>query len=68
MTKLDPAVQALEKLRKDRSALDKKILDAEKKLIAEAKAAAKSAAAPAKKPAAKKPAAKKPAAKPQPKK
>ena len=61
MTNLDQAVAVLDKLRKERSALDKKVQEAEKKLIAEAKAATKAAAkaaAPAKKPAAKKAAAK----------
>ena len=62
MTKVDQMVSALQKLYSKRSALDKQILDGEKKLAAEAKSAAKPAA-PAKKPAAKKPA-KKPAPKP----
>ena len=61
MAKVDQMVSALQKLYSKRSALDKQILDAEKKLTAEAKVAAKPAL-PAKKPAAKKPAAKKPAA------
>jgi hypothetical protein len=63
MAKVEQIVSALEKLYSKRSALDKQIVDAEKKLLAEAKVAAKPAA-PAKKPAAKKAAAKKPAAKP----
>ena len=68
MGKLDQAVAALQKLYANRSALDKKILDAEKKLVTEAKAAAATPKqAAAKKPAAKKPAAKKPAAKAAPK-
>ena len=68
MGKVDQIVTALQKLYSKRSALDKQIVEAEKKLTAEVKAAAKPAA-PAKKPAAKKPAAKKPAAaKPAPKK
>ena len=63
MAKVDQLASALQKLYSKRGALDKQILDAEKKLVAEAKIPAKPAA-PAKKPAAKKPAAKKPAAKP----
>jgi hypothetical protein len=63
MAKVDQMVSSLQKLYSKRSTLDKQIVDAEKKLAVEAKAAAKPAA-PAKKPAAKKPAAKKPAAKP----
>ena len=66
MAKVDQMVIGLQKLYAKRSALDKQIIDAEKKLAAEAKVAAKPAA-PAKKPAAK-PAAKKPAAKPAAKK
>ena len=64
MAKVDQMVLSLQKLYSKRSALDKQIVDAEKKLATEAKVAAKPAA-PAKKPAAKKPAAKakKPAAK-----
>ena len=66
MAKVDQMVSSLQKLYLKRSALDKLIVDAEKKLAAEAKVSAKPAA-PAKKPAAKKsaakPAAKKPAAK-----
>lgn len=70
MVQLVVMAVALEKLCKERNALDKKIAACEKKLVAEAKACAKSA--PGKKPAgkkaavkkaAKKPAAKKPAAK-----
>ena len=61
MAKIEQIVSALQSLYSKRSALDKQIIDAEKKLVAEAKIAAKPAA-PAKKPAAKKPAAKKPAA------
>ena len=60
MAKVDQMATALQKLYSQRGALDKQILNAEKKLVAEAKVAAKPA--PAKKPAAKKPAAKKPAA------
>ena len=68
MAKVDQMVSGLQKLYAKRSALDKQIVDAEKKLAAEAKVAAKPAAAkkPAKKPAkkkAKKPAAPKPAGK-----
>ena len=63
MAKVDQMVTSLQKLYNKRSALDKQIVDAEKKLAAEAKVVAKPAA-PAKKPAAKKPAAKKAAAKP----
>jgi sec-independent protein translocase protein TatB len=63
MAKVDQMVSALQKLYSKRSALDKQILDAEKKLAAEAKVVAKPAG-PAKKPAGKKPAAKKSAAKP----
>ena len=59
MPKIDKTVAALQKLYAKRSALDKQILAAEKKLVDEAKAAAKPA--PVKKPAAKKPAQKKPA-------
>jgi len=55
-------VLALQKLYSKRGALDKQIVDLEKKLVAEVKVAAKPAAA-AKKPAAKKAAGKKPAAK-----
>jgi hypothetical protein len=62
MAKIDQMVLSLQKLYAKRGALDKQIIDAEKKLTAEAKAGAKPAA-PAKKPAAKKPAAKKPVAK-----
>jgi hypothetical protein len=58
MGKIDQMASALEKLYKKRGDLDKQIVAAEKKLVAEANAAAKTAA-PAKKPAAKKPAAKK---------
>jgi len=60
MGKIDQMISSLQKLYSKRSTLDKQIVDAEKKLVAEAKAAAKPAA-PAKKPAAK---ARKPAAKP----
>jgi outer membrane murein-binding lipoprotein Lpp len=60
MGKVDQLVSGLQKLYTKRGALDKQIADAEKKLAAEVKAAAKPAA-PAKKPAAKKAAAKKPA-------
>ena len=68
MGKLDQAVASLQKLYANRDVLNKKILEAEKKLLAEAKAAAAAPKqAPAKKPAAKKPAAKKPAAKAAPK-
>ena len=59
MAKIDQIVSNVQKLYAKRGALDKQIADAEKKLIAEAKAAAKPA--PAKKAASK---AKKPAAKP----
>ena len=62
MAKIDQMVSSLQKLYVKRSSLDKQILDAEKKLVAEAKVAAKPASA-AKKPAKKKSAAKKPAAK-----
>ena len=62
MAKVDQLVSSLQKLYSKRGALDKQIVDAEKKLASEAKIAAKPAA-PAKKPVAKKPAAKKPAAK-----
>ena len=48
---------ALKALLAKRAAIDKQILEAEKKLIAEAEAVGKTAAKPAKKPAAKKPAA-----------
>jgi len=58
MAKVDQIAVTLQKLHSKRSALDKQIADTEKKLVAEAKVAAKPAA-PAKKPAAKKPAAKK---------
>ena len=66
MAKVDQMVSSLQKLYAKRGALDKQIGDAEKKLAAEAKAAAKPAPAkkPAAKKAAKKPAAPKPAAKP----
>jgi len=60
MAKVDQLVTSLQKLQSKRSALDKQIADAEKKLAVEAKAAVK--AVPAKKPAGKKSAAKKPAA------
>jgi len=63
MAKVDQMVSALQKLYTKRSALDKQIVDAEKKLAAEAKVAVKPAA-PAKKPVAKKTAVKKPVAKP----
>ena len=69
MAKLDQVVSALQKLYAQRSVLDKQIVAAEKKFVAEAKTAIKAATsskAPAKKPASK-PAAKakpKPAAKP----
>jgi len=71
MAKVDQMFTSLQKLYLRRSALDKAISDAEKKLVAEVKVAAKPAA-PAKKPAAKvgvkkpavKVAAKQPAAKP----
>ena len=63
MAKVDQMVTALQKLYSKRGALDKQIVDAEKKLAAEVKTAAKPAA-PAKKTAAKKPATKKAAAKP----
>ena len=53
MAKLEKAFSGLQKLYAKRTAMDKQILDAEKKLVAEANAAAKSAAVPAKKPAAK---------------
>lgn len=61
MAKIDQMVSGLQKLYAKRSAMDKLIVDAEKKLAAEAKVAAKPA--PVKKPApkTKKPAAKKPA-------
>ena len=62
MGKADQILTSLQSLYVKRSALDKQILDAEKKFVAEAKVAVKPAA-PAKKPAAKKPAAKKPAVK-----
>jgi Tfp pilus assembly protein FimV len=58
MGKVDQLVASLQKLQTKRGALDKQIAEAEKKLVAEAKVAAKPAA-PAKKTAAKKPAAKK---------
>jgi hypothetical protein len=61
MAKVDQIVSALQKLYSKRNALDKQIVDAEKKLTAEAKVAAKPEAT-AKKPAAKKAATKKPAA------
>jgi hypothetical protein len=61
MGKVDQLVSGLQKLYSKRGALDKQIVDAEKKLAVEAKASAKPA--PAKKPAAKKPAARKSAAK-----
>ena len=57
MAKLEKAFSDLQKLYAKRTAMDKHILDAEKKLVAEAKA--EPAAVPAKKPAAKKPVAKK---------
>ena len=60
MGKVDQLVTTLQKLQSKRGALDKQIAAAEKKLVDEAKAAAKTAA-PAKKAAGKKPAAKKPA-------
>ena len=60
MAKIDKMVADLQKLLKKKEALDKQILDAGKKIAAEAKVAPK--AAPAKKAAPKK-AAKKPAAK-----
>ena len=63
MAKVDLIVSSLQKLYSKRSALDKQIADAEKKLVAEAKVAAKPAL-PMKKPASKKAAVKKPAAKP----
>ena len=70
MAKLDQITASLQKLYEKRGALDKQIIDAEKKLAAEVKAlkaaipAEKSAGAKlaAKKPAARKPRAKKPAA------
>jgi hypothetical protein len=62
MGKVDQLVSSLQKLYAKRGALDKQIIDAEKKLAVEAKATPKTAA-PVKKAAAKKPAAKKPAAK-----
>ena len=62
MGKVDQIVSALQKLYAKRSALDKQIVDAEKKLTAAAKVAAKPAAA-VKKLVAKKPTAKKTAAK-----
>ena len=52
MAKMDQIVGTLQKLYGKRNVLDKQIANAEKKLIAEAKVAAKPAA-PAKKPAAK---------------
>ena len=61
MGKVDQLVSSLQKLYAKRSALDKQIAEAEKKLTVEAKSVAKPAAA-AKKTAAKKPAAKKSAA------
>jgi len=60
MGNIDQMVSSLQKLYSKRSALDKQIIDAEKKLAAEAKLAAKPAA-PAKKPAVK---ARKPVEKP----
>ena len=62
MAKTDVIFSGLQKLYAQRSAVAKQIIDAQKKLSAEA-----SKPAP-KKPAAKKPAKKKPAKKPQPKK
>ena len=67
MGKVDQIVSSLQKLYVKQDALNKQITGEQKKLAAEANAAAKLAAS-AKKPAAKKPAAKKPAAKPAPKK
>ena len=61
MGKVDQLVSSIQKLQSKRGALDKQIAAAEKKLVDEAKAAAKTTA-PAKKAAGKKPAAKKPAA------
>ena len=58
MAKVDQMVSGLQKLYSKRSALDKQIVDAEKKLVAEVKVAAKPAAS-AKKTTAKKPAGKK---------
>jgi hypothetical protein len=63
MAKVDQLVSSLQKLQSKRSALDKQIAEAEKKLVVEVKAAAKPAAS-AGKPAAKKPAAKRAARKP----
>jgi hypothetical protein len=62
MAKVGQIVTSLQKLYDKRGALDKQIVEAEKKLAAEAKTGVK-ATASAKKPAARK-AAKKPAAKP----
>ena len=69
MAKIDQMVSSLQKLYAKRSSLDKQIVDVEKKLVAEAKVAAKPAPvkkagkkAGAKKAATKKPATKKPAA------
>ena len=62
MAKVDQVVSSLQKLYSKRNALDKQIIAAEKKLVAETKAVTKPAAS-AKKSAAKKPAAKKSAAK-----
>ena len=62
MAKVEQVLSSLQKLYVKRSALDKQIVDAEKKLVAEAKAVPK-AAASAKKTVAKKTVAKKPAAK-----
>ena len=62
MAKIDQMVLSLQKLYAKRSALDKQILNEEKKLTAEAKAAAKPV--PAKKPAVQKPEAPKPAIRP----
>jgi len=61
MGKVDQLVSSLQKMQTKRGALDKQIAAAEKKLVDEVKASAKTAA-PAKKPAGKKSAAKKPAA------
>ena len=60
MAKVDQIVSSLQKLYAKRGALDKQIVDAEKKLATEVKSAAKPVAkkTPAKKNAAKKPAAK----------
>ena len=54
--KVQKAKDGLKKLQSQKKALDKKIVDAEKKVAAEIKAAEKAATKPAKKPAAKKPA------------